>query len=402
MDGLGPFEPAPRLALAVSGGADSLAAALLARDWAAARGGSVHAFVVDHGLRSQSAAEAQVTGTRLARLCVPHTVLSIRGLSPGPALAARARARRHQCLAEACVAAGILHLVFGQHAADQAETVAMRMLAGSGPHGLAAMAALVERAGVRLLRPLLGTPPAALRDLLRREGLAWVEDPSNVDPSQQRARLRLLRADPGGFGAATLALGASARARGQARRAAEQAVAEILGRRATIYPQGHALLSPGPIAPAALASLIATLSGAVRPHSEAALAALAAAPRPATIGGVRLMPAGRLGPGLLLVREAAAMARPIPAVAHALWDGRFRLARSQPCGVSIGAWGDAAPRDRNGWPLAVLRTLAVLRVGDAVIEPAQALLEGRHPHICFAPAHPAAGADFYPLPTVYG
>jgi 3'-phosphoadenosine 5'-phosphosulfate sulfotransferase (PAPS reductase)/FAD synthetase len=58
MDRLGPFEPCPHLAVAVSGGADSMALTLLAGDWAVRRGGEVLALTVDHGLRAASSTEA--------------------------------------------------------------------------------------------------------------------------------------------------------------------------------------------------------------------------------------------------------------------------------------------------------------------------------------------------------
>ena len=77
--------------------------------------------------------------------------------------------------------------------------------------------------------------------------------------------------------------------------------------------------------PAALGALIQAIGGASYAPAPDAVAALAARPRPATLGGVRLLPAGRLGPGLLVVREAAAMAPPTAAVPGAMWDGRYRL-----------------------------------------------------------------------------
>ena len=97
---------------------------------------------------------------------------------------------RYEVLAHACAEAGILHLLLGHHAADQVETLAMRVLRGSQTHGLAGMPALRETAGVRLLRPLLGVEPAALRQFLSARGVGWVEDPSNQDLRALRPRLR--------------------------------------------------------------------------------------------------------------------------------------------------------------------------------------------------------------------
>ena len=222
---LGPFEPAPRLAAAVSGGADSLALAVLAAPWARARGGSLLALVVDHGLRRDSAAEAVLTIDRLATLGVPARLLPLTDLVPGPALAARARAERYAALAAACAAAGIVHLLVGHHAADQAETLLMRRQSQSGPTGLAAMPSISEQYGLRLLRPLLPVPPVRLRATLCMVGLGWVNDPSNRDQRALRSRLRSTLNDPDGIGLETSALCQAARAAGSARAAQEAAIA---------------------------------------------------------------------------------------------------------------------------------------------------------------------------------
>lgn len=363
---LGPFEPAPRIAVAVSGGADSLALAWLARDWARGRGGLAEALVVDHGLRAESAAEARMTVQRLAAMGVPARLLRLEGLVRGPGLAARAREARHRVLRAACAEAGILHLLLGHHAADQAETLLLRLLKASGPAGMAGMAALVETAEVRLLRPLLAVSPRDLRDTLRAAGLGWVEDPSNADPAATRVRLRLLRADRDGDGPATRALGAVARAHGGARAAQDAAEAREMAARVRLHPEGYAVLTPGPVAPGVLAAVLRMLSGRAHAPAPRAVAALARNPRPATLGGVRILPAGRFGPpgAWLLLREAAAMQAPVPA--GALWDGRFRLLGDAAGeGVTLGALGDAplpAPAASGfAGPAALRRTLPALR-----------------------------------------
>ena len=405
---LGPFEPRPRLAVAVSGGADSLALALLAAAWAAARGGNVLALIVDHGLRAEAAREAAETANRLKTQGIPARVLRLAHLAPGPGLAARARAARYAALGAACRDAGLVHLLLGHHAADQAETVLLRALSASGPAGMDGMAALSESDGLRLLRPLLGIAPVRLRALLLARGLGWAEDPSNADPRATRARLRLRRADRAGDGPATLALGAAAQAAGMARAAEEAAIASLLAARAELRPEGFALLDPAPLPPAALGALLRVIAGADHAPAQAGLAALAAMPRPATLGGARLMPAGRLGPGRLLVlREAVRMAPPVPARPGAVWDGRFRLMpgpgsdREPRVGTRFGALGAAAAaglRGRSALPAAVLATLPALwRDGTLLAVPTigydpEGL--GAGPNVLFAPRWPVAGAPF--------
>ncbi|HET6184154.1 MAG TPA: tRNA lysidine(34) synthetase TilS [Acetobacteraceae bacterium] len=370
---LGPFEPSPRLALAVSGGADSMALALLARHWAAERGGSALALVVDHGLRPESADEAALTLSRLTGAGIAARVLPLTGLAAGPALAERARAARYAALAAACAEAGIAHLLLGHHAGDQAETVLIRALAGSGPHGLAGMAALVEHPHVRLLRPLLDVAPGRLRALLRAAGWEWVEDPSNTNPMSTRVRLRALRHDRDGAGPATSALVAAARADGLRRAADEAAIAEEIASQVTLRPEGFALIPPSGLSPAAFGRLVAAIGGLERPLPERDAAALADRPRAATIAGTELVPAGRLGPGWLLVREAAAARPPVTLAAGAVWDGRFKIvaAGEPPAGdaLSVGALGVEAARFRGckGLPTMVLRSLPAVRAGGELL-----------------------------------
>lgn len=396
---LGPFGPAPRLAVAVSGGADSLCLALLADAWARGRGGAVLGLIVDHGLRPEAAAEARLTAERLAARGIASRVLVLDGLRPGPGVAARARAARHAALLAATAAAGIVHLLFAHHAADQAETLMIRSLAGSHADGLAGMAAVTAAEAALVLRPLLGVPPARLRATLRESAMGWVEDPSNADPRARRARLRRL-ADGQGTGA----LAAAAHVAGRARAAGERRTAAWLAAHAVLRPEGFALIPAAPLPAPALAALLRAVGGLAYPPDPAAVARLAATPGPATLAGVRLLPAGRLGPGLLLVREAAACAPPVPAAPGALWDGRFRLRGDVPAGCAIGALGDDAARFRRARPLpsAVLRALPALRrAGRVVAVPHLGYVgAGLDAALRFdaAPPHPAAGAAFFSVP----
>jgi tRNA(Ile)-lysidine synthase len=185
-----PFESKPVLAVAVSGGRDSMTLALLASEWAMALGGHAVGLIVDHGLRTQASAEANATRDLLARHDIAADVLRWTGAKPTRGLQEAARMARYGLLFEACRERGILHLLVAHHADDQAETVAMRAARGSGPDGLAGMAALVEQRHTRLLRPLLTVPRAQLTATLEARGVTWIDDPSNTDPRFERARLR--------------------------------------------------------------------------------------------------------------------------------------------------------------------------------------------------------------------
>ena len=337
MQPLGPFEAAPRLAVAVSGGADSLALTLLAADWAAARGGRVDALTVDHGLRPESATEAAQVGAILTRHRIPHAVLRWAGPRPAAGLQEAARAARHALLEEWCAASGVLHLLLAHHREDQAETFLLRLARGSGAAGLAGMAAVAERRAVRLLRPLLAVPKARLRATLEGRGERWISDPSNENPAFDRVRIRRLLPQLAAHGLAPERLAGTARRLGRARQALEAATAEALAAAVSLRPEGYAWVDlaalagrPAEIRLRALAAVVMCIGGlAATPRLarlerlEAALLAPAAGRR-RTLGGCLVSTSG---PRALVCREPAALAGPL-AVAGCgpfHWDGRFRL-----------------------------------------------------------------------------
>lgn len=185
-----PFESRPVVAVAVSGGRDSLALALLAHDWVRSRGGRIVGLIVDHGLRAEAADEARKARDTLRRHEIDSEILRWTGTKPASGLQEAAREARYRLLFDACRARGILHLLVAHHADDQSETVAMRAGRGSGPDGLAGMAAMIEHRHVRLLRPLLGMLRVEITAFMRARDIAWSEDPSNTDPRFERARVR--------------------------------------------------------------------------------------------------------------------------------------------------------------------------------------------------------------------
>ena len=385
---LGPFAGDRRVAVAVSGGADSMALALLLRGW-----GRPLALVVDHGLRAASAGEAAATMQRLHALGIPAQLLHAR-LLPGPALAARARAERYRLLAGACWDAGCADLLLAHHLRDQAETLLLRRVAGSGAAGLAGMAVVSFLDAARVLRPLLGIQPAPLRATLRAAGVEWVEDPSNADLSTPRARLRAgALADPDAAALAAL----EAAGHGRARAAAEAEAAVELAATVTIYPEGYAYVS-APLRPDALSALVWCLSGAAHPPPAAQVLRQARGLHPGTLHGLRVARAGQGRPGWLLGREPAAAAAPVPA--GQAWDGRFRLAAPAAPGATLGALGGDAARFRRWSPLPswVLQTLPTLRRDGAVLAVPHLHIAGDAAGcgvpILFCPARPLAPAAF--------
>ena len=235
---LEPFEDAPFLAIAVSGGADSLALTLLANRWARQRGGHVVGLTVDHGLRSSSAAEARQTGTWLRAHHIEHHVLTWVGKKPQSGLQHRAREARYAFLTDWCRRHHCLHLMTAHHRVDQAETVAIRKERQSGETGLAAMAAIRELQGLRLLRPLLGIDKSALEASLQAAKQIWIDDPTNASPAFTRNRLRQT-----GLDIDTLL--DEAERYGQRRSSADRRLATTLVHNVRIDPAGFARLPCG-------------------------------------------------------------------------------------------------------------------------------------------------------------
>jgi tRNA(Ile)-lysidine synthase len=182
----------PAIALAISGGADSLALMLLAQRWAAglANPPTIHVYSVDHGLRPEAADEVAMVLEAAAALGLPARGLAWSGPKPVSGLQEAARIARYRLMAAAMGDDGASVLLTAHHRQDQAETVLMRMAHGSGLEGLKGMTAMTEIEGAMVHRPLLGTDPATLREFVLAAGLVPAEDPSNHDTHYERVRWR--------------------------------------------------------------------------------------------------------------------------------------------------------------------------------------------------------------------
>jgi tRNA(Ile)-lysidine synthase len=361
LDRIGGFETRPVVAVAVSGGPDSMALAILADRWARQRGGQAWALTVDHRLRLESAAEAQIVAKWLAARAIPHEVLVWADEKPASGIQEAARAARYRLLAGWCRDRGCLHLLTAHHREDQAETHLIRRRAGSGIDGLAGMSAVRELPGLRLVRPLLQVPKPRLLALLAAERQPFLSDPSNQNPAFERSRLRhdpkLL--DGAGFDRVSAEL----RDLGRQRIAREYALDALLACAVRLHPGGFAVLDRAAIdgaedelAERLLGRVARCIGGAPYPLRRVRIARLRAglADRPGharTLGGCRFVPwRGQL----LVLRELAAAAPPlrIEPGARVTWDRRFavELARMAGGAVTLGCLGQAGAIGRASRP----------------------------------------------------
>jgi len=183
------------LAVACSGGLDSMVLLQLAHDWCRESGIALHAFHVHHGLspnaddwlvHCERSANALGIGFDHRRVTIPND---------GSGVEAAARKLRYAALGAMCRAHGVELLLTAHHLDDQAETVLLQLLRGSGPAGLSGMdadnlAPGLLGAGLAMARPLLQQPRAALEAYAAAHELRWVEDESNQDPRYARNALR--------------------------------------------------------------------------------------------------------------------------------------------------------------------------------------------------------------------
>jgi tRNA(Ile)-lysidine synthase len=186
------FAPTLPVAVGLSGGADSTALLLAcARRWP----GQVQAIHVHHGLQAAADGFEQHCVALCQSLGVPLWIerLDARhapGQSPEDA-ARQARYKAFEAVALASKAqAAIQSIAVAQHADDQVETLLLALSRGAGVAGLAAMPARWERAGLAWHRPLLQVQGEHVRNWLRLQGQAWVEDPTNTDERYTRNRIR--------------------------------------------------------------------------------------------------------------------------------------------------------------------------------------------------------------------
>ena len=177
-----------RVAVAVSGGPDSMALAFCLKRLCAAQ--NLVALIVEHGLRAESAQEAASVASRLRAMGIETDILPWVHDEVKSRIHVQAREARYGLLVEACQKRGIRSLFMAHHANDQAETILMRFAKGSGIDGLAGMADVTELEGVRLVRPLLDVPKARLIATCEANEVSYVTDPSNEAQKYARGRLR--------------------------------------------------------------------------------------------------------------------------------------------------------------------------------------------------------------------
>ena len=312
------------VAVALSGGGDSLALLHLAAVWARRAGRRLVALTVDHGLNPASADWSRFAAERARRLGVAHRTLAWTGAKPAAGLPAAARAARQALLAEAARTEGAAVILMGHTGDDLMEADAMRQAGATAPSPRvwSPSPAWPEGRGVFLLRPLLAHRRAELRGLLRSLGETWIDDPANDDPRFARtlARRRLAAGEgappapaealDGWTGLASIHAGIAGELKAPRRRLAE----------------------PGDASRRALGALALCAAGTTRAPAAAAVARIAARLSAdedfaVSLAGARIEASGE---AVHFCREAGERVRrrvepaPLP-LGQSVFDGRFLI-----------------------------------------------------------------------------
>ena len=369
---LATFEPLtafPKVALAVSGGSDSMALMYWAAHWRELLSASTPApkiviLTVDHGLRAASRQETEFVCQHAARLGFPCQILEWKGEKPQTGIQAAARLARYDLMIEFCRTHGVKALVTAHHRDDQAETVYMNLARGSGIDGLAGIAPRLEIAGLSLLRPLLHLSKRTLLHLLRALGGDYCEDPSNQDRSFERVRVRQLlrqaenqtnRAEQTETGLAPAALARTANRSRRARQALDFYTERFLEQTAVLNEWGIGQIAldkfheaPEEIRLRTLIRLLSVIGGQARDPALSAVEELLLSLTEdrfsgRTLGGCVVRErngkllihreGGRRGPSAMRVTPGASI----------IWDERFRvrLAPTAPLPLIIRSLGEA-------------------------------------------------------------
>jgi tRNA(Ile)-lysidine synthase len=339
------------IAIALSGGGDSLALLLSAKVWAGSAGRPLVALTVDHRLQSESARWTGWCAERAGRLGVAHRRLIWDGEKPATGLAAAARGARHRLIAKAARGAGARVVLFGHTADDEYEARAMRAegvrIGSLRPWSPSPV--WPEGRDLFIARPLLGARRAEIRTWLADRGETWIEDPANADLRHPRARARKALA--------------GARFGDGASHAWAVQGAPMFG------TAGEIILPFG--TEDGLGEAVACASGAERPPRGEAVARLAErlgnGAKSATLGGARIV---RKGERLHISREArdrrgrACEALALPVGETMVWDGRFEATAHAP-GLVLRPQGSLAAPSLQGDPRVTIRNLVPGRMAGA-------------------------------------
>ena len=183
--------PEGDVGVAVSGGSDSLALLHLGADWAQKNRRTLKVATIDHRLRPESIAESQYVKKISTRLSIEHTTLTWLE-KPSGNIQKLARDARHRLLQNWSTEKNLSVVLLGHTLEDNAETIMIRLIRGSGVDGLVGISQYKKINNLVIFRPLLQIKREELRTYLIDKKISWIDDPSNFDERFQRVKVRKL------------------------------------------------------------------------------------------------------------------------------------------------------------------------------------------------------------------
>ncbi len=335
-----------KIAVGVSGGADSLSLLLLT-----ASNYDVTAITVDHGLRADSATEALFVNKVCSEKGIKHVTLRWEGVKPTSNIQAEARAARYSLMQRWCSENDIPFLAVAHHRDDQAETLLLRLARGSGVYGLAAMPSQRDiGGGVSIVRPLLSIPKSQLIEVLKSEGQEWIEDPSNRSEAYDRVRVRNLLAAPPLEGFSSERLAATAYRLRRSRDALEYYEQLWLKSAVTIFDSGYLTVDVDKLASEPEEIILRGLASVCRYFNNAEYVPrmeklqrlkdmlLSTEFRGHTLYGAKF--SAPKSEKIMVSRELSAVEGPISLEKSVIWDNRFAIrTKGDISGMKIAALG---------------------------------------------------------------
>ncbi len=364
------------VALAVSGGPDSMALLLLVDRWRRKRlergqiAPDLTIFTVDHGLRETAADDCRFVLDKARSLGYEAERLSWTGPKPVSRVQETARDYRYQLLAAACHLRGIKVLMTAHHLDDQVETFLMRLARGSGVDGLSAMALESRRYGLRLLRPFLEFRKEELQTELEASGWDHVTDPGNTDRRFERVRLREAAGALEALGLSAGMIGLGVRRLRRARAALDEMGNDFVARNVLISSYGTARMdqlafhdAPDEIALRALSRILKLCGGRQDVANMARLESLTEKLKSdfvtnSTLAGCRIISRGDFW---LIVREAGRITeleKPLIPGDCIFWDNRYVICADK--GFRDGVVAGPLHRERDLEMLADHKSLAAI------------------------------------------
>ncbi len=184
------FENNPSIAVAVSGGPDSMALIYLMKEWIKTKKGKIVAILIDHKLRAESNVECKITQNYLKTLNVNSKIIRVSTKKINKKNMYEARRNRYDKLISFCKSQNILHLFLGHHFDDNLETFLIRKVGGSNLEGLGCMPFNIVVNKIQLIRPLINFTKNQIVKFNRKHKIKFIQDPSNFNEKYTRVSIR--------------------------------------------------------------------------------------------------------------------------------------------------------------------------------------------------------------------